>query len=46
LVAGQSDAYPERSPAFAAKFTNFVAALREDLAAPELPFYFVQIAGW
>jgi sialate O-acetylesterase len=40
---GQSDAYPERSPAFAAKFTNFVAALREDLAAPELPFYFVQI---
>jgi sialate O-acetylesterase len=40
---GESDANPTDAPAFQAKFVSFVAALRQDLALPDLPFYYVQI---
>jgi sialate O-acetylesterase len=40
---GESDATERRAPLFQAKFEAFVAALREDLGAPGLPFYYVQI---
>lgn len=40
---GESDATRKQAAAFQGKFERFVAALREDLAAPELPFYYVQI---
>lgn len=40
---GEADTTAERAPAFAAKFEKFVAALRADLKAPDLPFYYVQL---
>lgn len=39
---GESDASRKQAPLFQGKFERFVAALRQDLAAPGLPFYYVQ----
>lgn len=40
---GESDANPTASAVYAEKFKAFIAAIRADLALPELPFYLVQI---
>lgn len=40
---GESDANPKAAPLFRDKFQGFIAKVREDLAQPDLPFYFVQI---
>ena len=40
---GESDANPKAAPIFRDKFQGFIAKVREDLAQPDLPFYFVQI---
>lgn len=40
---GESDANPEASQVFAQRFKELVAAFREDLKSPGLPFYYVQI---
>lgn len=40
---GESDANPAAAPLFKNKFTNLIAAARADLAAPNLPFLYVQI---
>ncbi len=40
---GESDANPKAAPEFQAKFERLVAAIREDLGQPSLPFYYVQI---
>lgn len=52
---GESDTTPEAAPKFLDRFRKFVASLRTDLNAPNLPFYYVQLgrfvsagspAGW
>ncbi|HZN58973.1 MAG TPA: sialate O-acetylesterase [Planctomycetota bacterium] len=40
---GESDANPDASSVFGAKFQELVAAFRSDLKNPALPFYYVQI---
>ncbi len=40
---GESDASKQAAPLFHDKFTQFVASVRKDFQAPNLPFYFVQI---
>lgn len=40
---GESDANPEAVLRFAERFKGLVAAFRNDLGAPQLPFYYVQI---
>lgn len=40
---GESDANPKAVDAFAQKFENLVAAIREDFRQPDLPFYYVQL---
>ncbi len=40
---GESDANPKSAPEFLAKFERLVAAFRDDLGQPDLPFYYVQI---
>ena len=40
---GESDANPKAMPDFQQKFERFVAAVRQDLGQPDLPFYYVQI---
>lgn len=40
---GESDANPAAAPLFRDKFTRLIAKVREDLSAPDLPFYYVQI---
>jgi sialate O-acetylesterase len=40
---GESDANAKAAPLFQGKFERFVRAVRDDLGAPELPFYYVQI---
>ena len=40
---GESDANAKDAPAFQAKFVSLVAAARQDLGLPDLPFYYVQI---
>ena len=40
---GESDSSPKAAPEFQQKFERFVAALRQDLKQPDVPFYYVQI---
>ena len=40
---GESDANPNAADAFRDKFEAFIAAVRSDFNAPELPVYYVQI---
>ena len=40
---GESDANAKAEPVFQERFESFVKALRADLNAPDLPFYYVQI---
>ncbi|MCK5861840.1 MAG: sialate O-acetylesterase [Candidatus Hydrogenedentes bacterium] len=40
---GESDANPDAAAVFPKKFETLVAAIRQDLHQPELPFYYVQI---
>jgi len=40
---GESDAMGEAAKVYPKVFTDFIAAVRNDLGQPELPFYFVQI---
>jgi sialate O-acetylesterase len=40
---GEAEANPKAAPEFQQKFERFVAAVREDLGQPDLPFYYVQI---
>jgi len=41
---GESDANEIDAPLFHDRFTQFVAAVRRDFNAPQLPFYFAQIS--
>jgi sialate O-acetylesterase len=43
---GESDANPEAAGLFRERFSKLIAALREDLASPRLPFYYVQIGRY
>lgn len=43
---GESDASPQRVPAFAQKFEDLIAAFRLDAGDPKLPFYFVQLGRY
>jgi Carbohydrate esterase, sialic acid-specific acetylesterase len=43
---GESDANPKASEVYAKTFSDFIAAVRGDLAQPELPFYYVQIGRY
>lgn len=40
---GESDASDKAAPVYYEKFKNFIAAVRHDFEAPELPFYYAQI---
>ncbi len=40
---GESDATEEDAPLYYEKFKNFIAAVRRDFNAPNLPFYYAQI---
>lgn len=40
---GESDAYPEATELYHQRMHTLVTALRADLQAPDLPFYYVQI---
>jgi len=40
---GESDANPKAAPEFPQKFERFVAKVREDFHAADMPFYYVQI---
>lgn len=40
---GESDASPKAMPEYASKMDRLIAAFREDLHQPELPFYYVQL---
>lgn len=40
---GESDASVKAAPLYYDKFKNFIAAVRNDFEAPELPFYYAQI---
>jgi sialate O-acetylesterase len=40
---GESDANPEAAKIYPKVFADFIAAVRNDLGQPDLPFYFVQI---
>jgi len=43
---GESDANSGAAPLFAERFKGLVAAYRQDLESPELPFYYVQIGAF
>jgi sialate O-acetylesterase len=40
---GESDTHPNEAPVYREKMRKLVAAFREDLGQPDLPFYFVQL---
>lgn len=40
---GESDANPTAAEVYPKKFADFIAAVRDDLKQPDLPFYYVQI---
>ena len=40
---GESDASDTAAPFYYEKFRNFIAAVRQDFASPNLPFYYAQI---
>ncbi|MCZ2156629.1 MAG: sialate O-acetylesterase [Bryobacterales bacterium] len=40
---GESDASEKAAPLYHEKFKNFIAAVRQDFNAPDLPFYYAQI---